>query len=57
MWYINFKYKSQPTETIDEFTDYDEATRCLGEYRLSNQDGCRYWISTRATKAWMEKGD
>lgn len=38
-------------ETVDEFTTRREALAMLAEYRLSDPSA-RYYISTRACKAW-----
>ena len=53
MTYIQYKYQTQPLETIDQFDSYKEALRCLKEYRLSDPYGT-YYLSSRACKAWRE---
>ena len=46
MYYINYKYKGQPTETIDEAKTRDEALYLLREYKMSDASG-KYKISRR----------
>ena len=46
MYYINYKYKGQPTETIDEAKSMKDALYLLGEYTMSNPSG-KYQISRK----------
>ena len=46
MYYINYKYKEQPIETIDEAESMKEALYLLGEYVISDPSG-KYQISRR----------
>ena len=52
--YINGKYLSDNTETIDEFESHKEAREMLEEYRVSFGPDYRLWLSSRSTKDWRE---
>lgn len=54
MSYIQYKYGTNPLETIAEFETRKEALNALREYRLSDPYGV-YYISQRACKDWYER--
>lgn len=39
MYYINYKYKGQPIETIDQAETKKEAMYLLNEYRMAFNEG------------------
>lgn len=39
MYYINYKYEGQPTETIDEAETKKDAMYLLNEYRMAFNSG------------------
>lgn len=53
MYYIQYKYKGQPLETIAEYDRLYDARADLLEYRFADPYGS-YYISQRACKAWRE---
>jgi hypothetical protein len=52
MLYIQ-RRDARQLETVDEFSGYREAVRCLREYRMGDPAGT-YYLSTRACRAWRE---
>lgn len=53
MYYIQFKYKGQPLETIAEYDCLRQAREDLREYRFADPYAS-YYLSQRACKAWRE---
>lgn len=52
-YYIQYRYRRLPLETVDECTNRKDALHLLKEYRLSNPYGY-YYISSRACNHWKE---
>lgn len=52
MYYINTKFNGQ-VETIDQFSDKNEAYAMAREYTLAYGQHC--YVSKRSTKEWKEK--